>query len=177
MLSQRADARFALVGDGPLRADLERRVEALGVGHAVRFLGGLGGRHLVELFKSADCVCVPSRSEPFGMVVLEAWASGVPVVATAEGGLREFVNHGRDGFQVEPHPASISWGILEVFSDFGKAREMGRRGRRKAEVHFNWDRIAEQTERVYREVCPEEEALAYNSLRALERSIGHSSFA
>ena len=154
VLAQRSDVKFAFVGDGYMRADLERRVQELGVASAVRFLGSMSGRPLVELFKSTDCVCIPSRSGPLGIVVLEAWASGKPVVATSSGGPREFVDHGVDGFHVQPQPNAISWGILEIFSDFDKARAMGSRGRHKAEERFNWNRIAEETECIYRELCP-----------------------
>jgi glycosyltransferase involved in cell wall biosynthesis len=154
ILAQRGDAKFAICGDGYMRGDLERRAHELGVAHAVRFLGSVSGAPLVELFKSADCVCVPSRNEPFGIVVLEAWASGKPVVATTSGGPREFVQHGEDGFHVDPHPESIAWGVCEVFANFDRARDMGGRGRHKAGENFNWDRIAEQTERIYRELCP-----------------------
>ena len=102
VLASRHDVKFLIVGDGYMKSDLERRVQELGISHAVRFLGSMSGRPLVELFKSADCVCLPSRNEPFGIVVLEAWASGKPVVATSSGGPREFVDHGVDGYHVHP---------------------------------------------------------------------------
>lgn len=71
VLAVRRDVKFIIVGDGYMREDLQQRVIKLGIGHAVRFLGSMNGRPLVELFKSADCVVVPSRNEPFGIVVLE----------------------------------------------------------------------------------------------------------
>lgn len=153
VLSSRHDVKFAVVGDGYMRADLERRVHELGVSSAVRFLGSMSGRPLVELFKSTDCVCIPSRNEPFGIVVLEAWASGKPVVATSSGGPREFVDHGVDGYHVHPSANSISWGICEIFSNFENSRQMGMRGREKAQKKFNWDKIAQDTERIYRELA------------------------
>eukprot|EP00802_Teleaulax_amphioxeia_P005489 Tamp_05493.p1 GENE.Tamp_05493~~Tamp_05493.p1 ORF type:complete len:700 (+),score=90.02 Tamp_05493:299-2398(+) len=140
VLATRSDVKFVFVGDGYMRGDLERRVQELGVESAVRFLGSMSGLPLVQLFKSADCVCVPSRNEPFGIVVLEAWASGKPVVATISGGPREFVDHGVDGFHVHPSPHSISWGICEICSNFEDARQMGLRGRIKAQNEFNWVR-------------------------------------
>lgn len=59
---------------------------------AVRFVGKMGGGALHALFKSCDAVVVPSRNEPFGIVVLEAWSAAKPVVATNSGGPRDFVN-------------------------------------------------------------------------------------
>mmetsp|Transcript_5023 Transcript_5023/g.12688 ORF Transcript_5023/g.12688 Transcript_5023/m.12688 type:complete len:257 (-) Transcript_5023:139-909(-) len=153
VMAKRPDVKFVIVGDGYMRNDLQKRTHDLGVSNSVRFLGSMNGRPLVELFKSADCVCIPSRNEPFGIVVLESWASGKPVVVTSCGGPREFVSHGVDGYHVHPIPNSLAWGICEVFHDFKHSRDMGERGREKAQTSFNWNAIAEQTELVYRELC------------------------
>ncbi len=111
-----------------------------------------GHSDLPNLFKSADVVCVPSRNEPFGIVVLEAWAAGKPVVATRNGGPRDFVTHGEDGYLVCDHPGSICWGVQEIFRNFAHARWMGSRGRVKAAYGFNWDGVAATTENCYREI-------------------------
>ncbi|EKX50475.1 hypothetical protein GUITHDRAFT_103709 [Guillardia theta CCMP2712] len=130
----------------------------LNVGHAVRFLGTMSGTPLKDLLKATDMVCVPSRNEPFGIVVLEfsldqAWACGKPVVVTQSGGPGEFVRHGEDGYHVYNEPNSVAWGVKEVFSNFDRAREMGMRGRDRCEHEFSWDKIAETTENVYYEVA------------------------
>jgi len=155
ILMGRGDAKFVFVGDGDLRPDLEWRAGELGVAGAVRFLGAMGpGGDIINLYKSCDVVCVPSRNEPFGIVVLEAWAAGKPVVAThTGGGPRELVNHGTNGLLVYDNPQSIAWGINEVFHNFAHARWMGERGRVKAAYSFSWDAIAGQTEGVYRELA------------------------
>jgi len=153
LLAHRGDAKVVFAGDGDMRAQLERRAHQLGVGHAVRFLGALGANGaLVDLFKSTDLLCVPSRNEPFGVVVLEAWAAGKPVVATHNGGPRHFVEHGTNGFLVYDNPGSICWGIKSVFGNFDHARWMGERGRVKAAYGFSWDNIAAQTEGIYHEL-------------------------
>jgi glycosyltransferase involved in cell wall biosynthesis len=129
---------------------LEWRAGELGVQRAVRFLGGGNPNgDLVNLYKSADVVCVPSRNEPFGIVVLEAWAAGKPVVVSCNGGPRDFAAHGEDGFVVYPNPPSIAWGVNTIFGNFEHARWMGSRGRVKAAYGYSWDAIAEQTEREY----------------------------
>jgi glycosyltransferase involved in cell wall biosynthesis len=153
ILQYRGDAKFVFVGDGSSRWGLEHRARELGVDHAVRFVGGgdVNG-DLVNLYKSADVVCVPSRNEPFGIVVLEAWAAGKPVVVSVNGGPRDFVAHGEDGFMVYPNPHSIVWGINTIFGNFEHARWMGSRGRVKAAYGYSWDAIAERTEQVYREI-------------------------
>jgi glycosyltransferase involved in cell wall biosynthesis len=144
ILRRRGDAKVVFVGDGDMRGALERRSHELRVAHA--------NGTLTNLFKSADLVCVPSRNEPFGLVILEAWAAGKPVVATNRGGCRDFINHAEDGLLVYDNPGSITWGINELFNDFGRARYMGERGRVKAAFGFSWDNIAAQTENVYREI-------------------------
>ncbi|MCE5326771.1 MAG: glycosyltransferase family 4 protein [Planctomycetaceae bacterium] len=153
ILHHRGDAKIVFVGDGHLRQHLQQRCQQLGVAHAVRFLGAMGpDSDLINLYKSADVVCVPSRNEPFGLVVLEAWAAGKPVVATHNGGPREVVQHGENGYLVHADPGSIGWGVKEAFGNFAHARWMGERGRVKAAFGFNWDLIAGQTEGIYREL-------------------------
>jgi glycosyltransferase involved in cell wall biosynthesis len=155
ILECRHDAKVVFVGDGDMRAYLEHRAYELGVNHAVRFLGAMSPNNgLIDLYKSTDTVVVPSRNEPFGIVVLEAWAAGKPVVATQNGGPRDFVSHGEDGYLVYDNPQSICWGVNTTLGNFEHARWMGGRGRVKAAYGFSWDAISRQTEAVYEElVC------------------------
>jgi glycosyltransferase involved in cell wall biosynthesis len=153
ILATRSDAKVVFVGDGYMKAQLVHRAHQLGVAHAVRFLGNMGPvSDLVNLYRSTDVVCVPSRNEPFGIVVLEAWAAGKPVVATRNGGPGEFITHTQDGLLVYDNPGSICWGIREIFHNFQHARWMGERGRVKAAFSFSWDIVAAQTEGIYREL-------------------------
>ncbi len=153
ILAQRGDAKAVFVGEGDMRGALEQRAWEMGIGHAVRFTGGMDPNgDVINLFKSTDMVCVPSRNEPFGIVVLEAWAAGKPVVVTQNGGPRDFVSHGHDGFIVYDNPDSIAWGVNSVFGNFAHAQWMGEQGRVKAAYGFSWDNIAEQTEGVYAEL-------------------------
>ena len=149
LVGHRGQVKFVFVGQGDMLPMLQRRAVELGVAHAVRFVGYRAGRELVDLFKSADIVCVPSRNEPFGIVILEGWASGKPVVATRNGGPAEFVEHGYDGMMTIDHPDSIGWGLGTLLNDFDRARWMGENGRHKARAQFSWDNIARQTEEVY----------------------------
>jgi glycosyltransferase involved in cell wall biosynthesis len=153
LLHHKPDTKVVFAGDGYMRQALENRANELGVRHAVRFLGSMGMYgDLINLYKSTDVVCVPSRNEPFGIVVLEAWAAGKPVVVTRNGGPAEMVTHNQDGFVVYDNPGSICWGIKEVFNNFAHARWMGERGRVKAAYRFTWDVAAAQTEGIYREI-------------------------
>jgi len=145
VLRAHSHAKFIFLGDGEMRGALEQ---------AVRFVGHRKGDELIHLFKLADVVCVPSRNEPFGIVVLEAWSAAKPVVVTHNGGPAEYVRHEIDGLKIYPRPDSIAWGLNTAFSDFERARRLGLNGRIALVRRFGWDTIAAQTEEVYRKVCP-----------------------
>jgi uncharacterized protein YqgV (UPF0045/DUF77 family) len=148
------NAKFIFVGDGDMHRGLEARVRQLGITHATRFLGRCDGEKLIRLFKLADVICVPSRNEPFGIVVLEAWSAYKPVVVTQVGGPSEYVRHEVNGLKTEPNPNSVACGLGTIFSDFERARWMGRNGRKAVDERFTWDMIVEQTLAAYKEVCP-----------------------
>lgn len=162
-------ARFLFAGEGDLKTSLIKRSEELGTAAFSRFLGQLSGRALINLFTGADAVCVPSRNEPFGIVILEAWGARRPVVATNRGGPAEFVEHGRNGLIVEDRAEEIGEALRLILSHPEEAREMGENGRRCAEQRFSWEQIAGETEAIYRElVSPTAVPSCFRSLR--ERS-------
>ncbi len=141
------NAKFIISGEGDMKGQIEQTARNLGVAHACRFYGAFSRGELVDIYKACDVVVVPSRNEPFGIVVLEAWAAGKPVVATHNG--TEFVWHNVNGFKVYANPESIAWGIGSTFANFDHARWMGSNGRQAVEKSFSWDLIADQTLGVY----------------------------
>ncbi|NLD95165.1 MAG: glycosyltransferase family 4 protein [Fibrobacter sp.] len=141
------NAKFIISGEGDMKRQIEQTARNLGVAHACRFYGVFSRGELVDIYKACDVVVVPSRNEPFGIVVLEAWAAGKPVVATHNG--TEFVWHNVNGFKVHANPESIAWGIGSTFANFDHARWMGGNGRQAVEKSFSWDLIADQTLGVY----------------------------
>lgn len=149
ILNYHPNAKFVFVGDGEMRAEVEQQARNIGVSHATRFVGKQGSNALRDLFKATDCVCVPSRNEPFGIVILEAWSAGKPVVATVNGGPNEIVWHDVNGLKIQDNPQSIAWGIGTIFEDFDHARWMGHNGRMTVETAFSWDTIAEETLQTY----------------------------
>ena len=146
-------AKFVFVGDGHMKEDVCRIGHQLGVAHAMRVLGVVRGRELTNLFKACDVVAVPSRNEPFGIVILEGWSAHKPVVSTKRGGPAEFVWHEINGLHVDDTPESVAWGLGTLIADHDRCRWMGRNGRATVDAAFSWDSIAEQTELVYRSVA------------------------
>lgn len=146
-------AKFVFVGDGHMKDDVCRIGHQLGVAHAMRVLGVVRGRELINLFKACDVVAVPSRNEPFGIVILEGWSAHKPVVSTKRGGPAEFVWHEINGLHVDDTPESVAWGLGTLIADHDRCRWMGRNGRATVDAAFSWDSIAEQTELVYRSVA------------------------
>jgi glycosyltransferase involved in cell wall biosynthesis len=147
------NAKYVFAGDGHMRGEVYTIAQQLGVGHAVRILGDVRGRALHDLYKACDIVAVPSRNEPFGIVILEGWSACKPVVSTKRGGPAEFVWHGVNGLQVDDNPDSVSWGLGTLLSDHGRCCWMGRNGRAAVDAAFSWDKIADQTESVYHSIA------------------------
>jgi glycosyltransferase involved in cell wall biosynthesis len=157
VLHHYGNAKFVFAGDGGMRAGIENRARQLGIWHAVRMLGYRNGNELPKLFRLSDTVCVPSRNEPFGIVVLEAWSAAKPVVVTQVGGPNEYVEHEHTGLKIAPHPESTAWGLGTIFSNFEHARWMGENGRRAVLERFGWDIIADQMLEAYG--CPKPEKM------------------
>jgi D-inositol-3-phosphate glycosyltransferase len=148
-----------VVAGGPPAAELAcdpevRRLtalaERLGVAGRVRLLGRVGRAELPALYRSADLVvCVPWY-EPFGIVPLEAMACGVPVVASAVGGLVDTVVDGVTGVHVPPRrPGLVAEAVAGLLADPERRAALGAAGARRARRRYGWDRIARSTLEVY----------------------------
>jgi glycosyltransferase involved in cell wall biosynthesis len=158
-MARRADVHLMLVGDGDLHADFVQLSAELGIADRVRFLGRVETEALPAVYRAADLLVLPSetRGEAFGMVLLEAMASGRPVIASDLPGVRSIVDHGTDGFLVEPgNPAALAE-TLGRFEHMSRAERLalGAAGRRKVERRYAWDRIGDQLESLYLDVLDE----------------------
>lgn len=130
-------------------ADLCDHARAHGLAGGIRFLGPQSREDLAELLRGARMLIVPSHSETYGLVALEAAASGIPVVATASGGLIEAVDDGVTGLLVDSrNPAAWTDAVSRLLEDDALAARLGTAGRARAE-HFTWDRTAAATAEVY----------------------------
>ncbi|MBN1910439.1 MAG: glycosyltransferase family 4 protein [Pirellulales bacterium] len=153
LLQHYPDTKFVLVGDGHMKNDVNTLAHRLGVAHAMRILGAKSGREVTDLFKACDIVAVPSRNEPFGIIILEGWSAHKPVVSTKRGGPAEFVWHDVNGLQVDDTPDSVGWGLGTLLADHNRCRWMGRNGRTTVDAVFSWDNIAQQTEATYQTIA------------------------
>jgi len=145
------EARLVIAGEGELREDLERRVRAHGLADRVVFTGFR--RDLDRLLPAFSVFCLSSRLEGLGTSLLDAMALGLPVVATAAGGVPEAVEDGVSGRLVPPRdPAALANALADVLGDEGKRRTMGAAGRRRFLGRFSADRMVEETLGVLAEV-------------------------
>jgi glycosyltransferase involved in cell wall biosynthesis len=149
-------ARFVVVGDGPLRAALEDRAVSLGLAGVVTFTGFRPDAP--QLIAGLDVLVVPSRSDGSPLVVCEAMAAGIPVVASRVGGLPDLVAHGDSGLLVRPEdPADLARSLVRLLRDPAAAQALGRRGRQLAEARSHArlvDRMTEVYAAVARSAAP-----------------------
>jgi glycosyltransferase involved in cell wall biosynthesis len=146
------DVIVQAVGDGPMRERFEAMARDLGVADRVEWLGPrLGDRP--RLYREATVFACPCLIASFGVVLLEALASGTPIVATDNIGFRQVIRDGMPASFVPPRePAALAEGITALLDDPDRRREWGERGRRLAEERYAWPNVAAAVERVYEEV-------------------------
>jgi glycosyltransferase involved in cell wall biosynthesis len=131
--------RLLLAGDGPLRRELERLADELGVAERVVFLGDQPPAVVAKLLAGAVASVLPSRDEPFGIAAVESMAVGTSVVATAVGGLAEIVEHERTGLVVPvDDPGALAAALARLSSDPALRARLGEHGRARARERFHW---------------------------------------
>jgi glycosyltransferase involved in cell wall biosynthesis len=144
------DVRFRIVGEGPESSALRRTHARLGLAGSVEFLGEVSRRTLAVEYAGADCFCLPSVQEGFGIVFTEAMAAGLPVVACRAAAIPEVVLDGQTGLLVDPRdPGGLAKALETLLRDATLRRELGEHGRRRAES-FDLIRVA----RGFLEVLP-----------------------
>jgi phosphatidylinositol alpha-1,6-mannosyltransferase len=110
----------------------------MGVSGRVRFHGRLSDSELERMYQSADVFILPSKGEGFGIVYLEAWKHGLPVIAGNQDAGAEVVTHGHNGLCVDPDsPEQIAAGLIELLSAPQRAAEMGEAGRRTVSEKYS----------------------------------------
>ncbi len=143
-----------IAGEGPLRAALEARIVSLGLQNRVRLLGH---RPDIEIVLAAlDIFVLSSQSEGLPMAVLEAMASGLPVISTRVGGVDEIIEDGRTGLLVEPRsPEALANAIGLLAGDRDRRQRLGAAGRERATHEFSLETMVADYQRLYFEVARE----------------------
>jgi glycogen(starch) synthase len=145
--------RFLVAGSGTHEEELRRQAEDLGLLEHGTFLGWIGDDVLHSLYPIADVCVVPSIYEPFGLVALEAMASGCPCIVSDTGGLREVVPDDGAGLRFRPRdPEALADVAIKVLRD----EELGRRLVAEGREHirgFDWGDVAESTAELYGELA------------------------
>jgi N-acetyl-alpha-D-glucosaminyl L-malate synthase BshA len=144
----KTEVKLIIVGDGPDRPILEESARKRHMDDDIVFLGNYA--NIEELLPAADVLLLPSASESFGLVALEAMSCGVPVIASDVGGLPEVVEHGKNGYLFEVGDAgAMAEGVVEIMTDGQARKRMSAAARATAVERFPIDKITEQYLRIY----------------------------
>ena len=159
LAESRPAVRVTIIGDGTERTNLEDSARTLGIAERVTFRGSLDTREVARAYRAASVLAVPSTEgaggerEGFGLVAVEAMLSGLPVVATATGGLVDIVSDGATGLLVAPgNPGALAGALARVLSHPAAARAMAERARADVLQRFAPNAIAERYRELYRQV-------------------------
>ena len=140
--------RLAIIGDGPLRAHLEHLAGLGRLRGTVHFAGELPQKDVAQWFSAATAFCLPSRNEGTPNVVVEALASGRPVVASDVGGIPELVRHGANGLLVKPlDPSSLATGLARAFESQWDAAQIA-----ASVADYTWESVAQRNHAVLEHV-------------------------
>ena len=149
------DARLVVAGNDEeeYAVVLDDLARQSGVGDRVIFTGPVHGKDKAALLSSARVLVLPSYSENFGNVVIEAMAAGCPVIVTPEVGVAESVAQIGAGLVIDGAPTALGRAIAELVADHRRREEMGTRGRVAAATQFSWPAVAAQMEQLYQSVA------------------------
>ena len=144
---------LTIQGTGSQQEQLEQLALDLGIYDRVTFAGFCVREQLPEVYQEADVFVMPSLSESFSMAVLEAMASGLPIVASQVGGMSECVAHGVNGLLVRPQdPQTLAAAIRSLLHDAPLRHQMGKRSVEKAREQFSWQRVTSEYLSIYEQI-------------------------
>jgi glycosyltransferase involved in cell wall biosynthesis len=159
-LSGRRSVRLRVVGDGPMRAELEAQAHALGLAEVVEFDGFVERAELSRRFAGCDAFVLPAvfdakgDVEGLGVVLVEALSYGKPVIASAAGGIVDVVRDGETGLLVPPGDVSALAGAIEALAaDPERAAALGRQGQAHVAENFSWPVIIRRLAALYRSLA------------------------
>jgi glycosyltransferase involved in cell wall biosynthesis len=148
IIKKKMGVQFLIVGDGPLKGMLQKKADDLGISKHIIFTGFQQNVH--EIIGAIDILVISSLSEAFPTVILEAMASGKPVVATNVGGVSELVVNGENGILVPPRDIrALVEAIAELSESYDKRRIMGENGRQIVTKQFSIEKMIRDYEEFY----------------------------
>jgi glycosyltransferase involved in cell wall biosynthesis len=148
MAGDQPQAQCVIAGEGSERARLDAEISRLNMGSKVKLVGFVPDT--LSLINASDLFVLPSLAEPFGLVLLEAMALGIPVIATKAGGPVEIIRDGESGLLVPSSDAgALAEAIGKLAGDSGTAKRLGRRGLSRFHERFTADRMVDATLSVY----------------------------
>lgn len=154
ILRKQRTAHLVVVGDGPERADLERMAQELGIFKRVHFLGYR--QDIPEILSALDVVAVPSRQAGFELILAEAMASGVPVVASKVGPIPEVIADGETGLLVPPQDhEAFADAIIKLLGQPDRRKRMGEAGKKRVLEKFTVQKMVSQYEALYERLVAE----------------------
>ena len=153
LILQRHNAELNIIGTGPRFDEYAGLARTLGIEEEVHFLGFVDPTEVPTHYASADLFVLPSRMENFPLVLLDAMASGLPVVATAVGGVPELVVDGETGLLVPPYdPQALAEAVNSLLDNPQSMRVMGAEGKKRVREQYTWDKVAERMAAYFREI-------------------------
>jgi glycosyltransferase involved in cell wall biosynthesis len=151
-----SNATLVIAGQSVEPSTFEQVYENLPDAHRlrVRRMGMVSDLLKQDMLAATDLFALPSRVDSFGIVYLEAWAYGAPVIGCHAGGVPDVIDDGRDGLLVEfGDRAALASAIENLLADPARRRAMGKRGRAKVEARYTWERIYQGLRSVYEELA------------------------
>lgn len=158
VISEVQDARFLLVGYGPLKGKIKKMVKNFGLPQAsVQFVGPLEREQIVEILKKASIYALPSLKEGLPLSLLEAMACEKPVICSNIPGINEVVSNGQNGILVpSKNPKALADAILLLLSDKKFGSKLGKKARKTMIKKYSWKIVIEKMEKVYNEAIREQ---------------------
>jgi len=153
ILQERRDVSFAVAGDGPAKLYLKGLIGDMGLVESFSMLGNLAQPELIELYRRATILVLPTRSEGMPTSLLEAMACGLPAVASNVGGIPEILQNNLNGVIVPPgDPKAIADSVMGLLQDEATRVKMGTAARRTVKERYDWSGLVNRLERYYEDV-------------------------
>jgi len=159
--SKNCHVELIIIGEGPKRFELEKLANELSISSNTHFYGNINREKLYQSYKSADVLVLPStivdgQTEGLGVVLLEAMASGTPVIGSNTGGIPDIIEDGVNGLLVTPgDPQALADAIIRILENPDLADRFRKAGLETVRERFSWDVITDQFVEVYQEILKE----------------------